>query len=110
MRLGDEEYAAIAAAAELGGLTVAGYTAESALSQAHGCATRNSDPLRMALKELIDARTQVRKYSNALRRAFEETGTAGEGGLVMADLINSTSITVNRMDEAVASGRALVEA
>jgi uncharacterized protein (DUF1778 family) len=102
VRLDDEEYAAIAAAADQAGLTVAGYTAESALSHAHGCTTPTGDLRPTALKELIEARTQVRNQSNALRRALERAGSAGEGGLDISSLINTTNITVNRVDEAVA--------
>ena len=101
VRLDDDEYAAIAAAADQAGLTVAGYTAESALSRAHGCITPTDDPRRTALKELIEARTQVRNHANALRRALERAGAAGEGGLDISDFINTTNITVNRVDEAV---------
>jgi len=79
LRLSDEEYATLCAAAGMVGLTAAGFATEAALALARGEGMPEHRVLRSLLTELMAARTQVRRYGVNVNRAvaqFNATGVA----------------------------------
>lgn len=63
LRLTAEEYGAVDAAATRAGLTTTGWAAHALVALAHESAPPAEQPAREALVELIQARTQVRRYA-----------------------------------------------
>lgn len=103
LRFSDEEFAAIAAAATAAGLTPSGYAAEAALSTARHSAPPLSAPLREALAELIDARTQVRRFGTNVNQAVAALNATGEAPEWLERAVALTSRAVARVDEAAAA-------
>jgi hypothetical protein len=77
LRLSDEEHAALVEAADVAGLTPAGFAAEAALAAARAEALPEYRALRSLLVELIAARTQVRRYGVNVNRAVAQLHATG---------------------------------
>jgi hypothetical protein len=81
LRYDDAEFAAVLDAAKRSGLTPSGYAAEVALAFATESRPPEGDPLREALVELMQARTQVRRFAVNVNQAMgvlHRTGVAPE--------------------------------
>jgi hypothetical protein len=63
LRFDDAEFAAVLDAAQRSGLTPSGYAAEVAIAVATESRPPEGDPFREALVELMQARTQVRRFA-----------------------------------------------
>ncbi len=72
LRYSEEEFAAVADAAQAAGLTPTGYAAEAALAAAQGLKAPSAAPLREALLELMAARGQVRRFDVNVNQAVRE--------------------------------------
>jgi uncharacterized protein (DUF1778 family) len=69
VRFSEEEYAAIAAAAAGVGLTPSGYVAETAVAAALGRSSAAGLADRDAIRALMAARAQLRRYGNNVNQA-----------------------------------------
>ena len=75
----DEEFAFVAAASQAAGLTPTGYVAEAAVAAAGDGEPPGTSPWRLALFELMDARSRVRRIGvniNQAARVLNATGDA----------------------------------
>ena len=100
LRLDEVEHAAIAAAAQRTGLTPAGYTAEVALAHALGRRPPEEDNLRPVLLELMQARTQVRRYAVNVNQAVRELNATGTPPGWLMQAVALTSRAVAQLDAA----------
>ena len=100
LRLSDEEHAAVAAAAQLAGLTLAGYGARAALAAARGGEPPTQAPLRDALAELMLARTQVRRFGTNVNQAVAALHATGSPPPALLAAVDLTARAVVRLDEA----------
>jgi hypothetical protein len=100
LRLDEDEHAAIAAAALRTGLTPAGYAAEVALANALDRRPPEEDDLRPALLELMQARTQVRRYAVNVNQAVRELNATGSPPAWLVRAVAVASQAVARLDAA----------
>ena len=100
IRYTDTEYATIAQAAREAGLTPTGYAAEAALATARGTATPTTTPWRVALLELADARTQLRRIGTNLNQATRAINTTGEPPQWLDRVLAMTERAITRLDDA----------
>ncbi|MCI2238120.1 hypothetical protein MO973_09695 [Paenibacillus sp. TRM 82003] len=99
LRYTEGEYADLAAAARLAGLTVTGYVAEAALAASRAADPPSTAPLRAALVEVMNARTQVRRFATNVNQAVAQLNGLGEPPVWLADAVALTSRAVQRLDE-----------
>jgi uncharacterized protein (DUF1778 family) len=102
VRCTEQEYADIAAAARAAGLTPTGYAAEAALAAARGAIPPRAEPWREVLKELMDARAQVRRFGANVNQAVRVLHVSGEPPEALARAIAVTTRSVERLDQAAA--------
>ena len=102
LRYAEEEYAAVAAAAREAGLTLTGYTAQAAVSLATGSPALAGDPLRAALAEVMQARSQVRRFAINVNQAVLALHATGEAPEWIARATELTSRAVATLDAAAA--------
>ena len=69
VRLGEDEYDVVAAAARASGLTPTGYAAEAALAAARQAGQQTPSADVEAVRELMTTRAQLRRYGNNLNQA-----------------------------------------
>jgi hypothetical protein len=100
VRLSDEEYARVVSAARISGLTLAGYTAEAALS-ALAPGQDDRTVLREALRELMAARAAVNRYGSNVNQAVAALNATGESPAWLAHAVNACRRAVERVDAAV---------
>jgi len=95
-RLSDEEFELVAVAAAHVGLTTTGYVADTAVQVARGTVRPVPATTAQVVRELVDARTQLRRYGVLLNQAVAKLHATGEvaPGLLVA---------VQRCDAAVAA-------
>jgi hypothetical protein len=102
LRYDDEEFAAVLEAAKRSGLTPSGYAAEVALAFATEGRPPEGDPLREALVELMQARTQVRRFAVNVNQAMGVLHTAGEAPEWLTRATDLTTQAVARLDAVTA--------
>ena len=100
VRLSDEEYAAVGAAAQRAGLTLAGYAARAAGAAARGGEAPTQAPLRDALAELMLARSQVRRFGTNVNQAVAALHATGTPPPALLAAVDVTARAVARLDEA----------
>jgi hypothetical protein len=110
IRYTDDEYATLADAAGLAGLTPTGYAAEAALAAARDAAPPSTAPWRVALTELMSARGQVRRFGNNVNQAARAFNALGEAPEWLDRAVAVTERAVARLDEAAASVAAAARA
>lgn len=103
IRYTDDEYAALADAARLAGLTPIGYAGEAALAAARDTAPPSTAPWRVALAELMVARGQVRRFGSNVNQAARALNALGETPEWLAAAVAITERAVTRLDEAAAA-------
>jgi uncharacterized protein (DUF1778 family) len=102
VRLSDAEYEALVAAAAGAGLTPTGYVAEVAVAAATGGRGPVVAPEREALLELVQARTQLRRYGTNVNQAIAALNAVGEAPVWLREAVERTSAAVERVDRAAA--------
>lgn len=100
VRCSDEEYADIAAAARLAGLTPTGYAAEAAIAVARGTQPPRPEPWREALAELLAARAQMRRFGDNVNQAVRALNTTGAPPEVLVRAVEVTARAVEELDQA----------
>lgn len=100
LRLSEDEYRALAKAAEGSGLTATGFAAEAALAAA---GKRETGPARLALVELMQSRTQLRKVGVNLNQAVAELHTTAQVPAWLARVVERVDAAVDRTDAATAA-------
>ena len=103
IRLDDDEYDLVASGARRAGLTATGFVATAAVRTAQGLDLAADITWREALHELIQARTQIRRYAinvNQIAAALN----AGVGAPPWTrHAITATTAAVQRLDTAAAA-------
>jgi hypothetical protein len=102
LRFDDAEFEALLDAAKRSGLTPSGYAAEVALAIANESQPPEGDPLREALVELMQARTQVRRFAVNVNQAMGVLHTTGEAPEWLARATDLTTRAVARLDAVTA--------
>lgn len=100
LRLSEEEYAALARAAERAGLTATGYAAAAAVAAAMGTAPPSTSPLREALAEVMQARTQVRRFAVNVNQVAAALNSGGAAPEWTERAVAATVVAVARLDTA----------
>lgn len=107
IRYTEDEYASLAEAARLAGLTPTGYAAEAALAAASNSVPPSTAPWRLALAELMAARGQVRRFGSNVNQAARALNALGEAPDWLDRAVAVTERAVARLDDAaVAVGAA----
>ena len=111
LKLSEREYETIAAAAaEHGGLTPTGFAAEAALATARGVAMADDaaalagddEGLRQVLVELMQARTQLRRYGVNVNQAVAQLHGTGDLPTWLEGRVERADEAVERVDAAAA--------
>lgn len=97
LRLSEEEYQDLAKAALGSGLTPTGFAAEAALAAAGKPA---AGPLRLALVEYMQSRTQLRKVGVNLNQAVSQINATGAAPLWLERVVERVAAAVERNDVA----------
>jgi len=100
LRLTDEEYGAVVAAAARTGLTTTGWAAHAVVALASGSAPPAEQRAREALVELIQARTQVRRYATNVNQAVAVLHATGRAPEWLAQAVIQTNRATERLDAA----------
>jgi hypothetical protein len=102
IKLSEAEYAAIATSAHQAGLSMAAYASQAAVKVAGG-----AEPLSPGyegdaakLRELVDARTQVRRFGQLVNQALAALHSTGEQPAALGPAITACTQAVKRLDEA----------
>jgi uncharacterized protein (DUF1778 family) len=103
IRYTDDEYATLADAARLAGLTATGYAAEAALAAATNAVPPSTAPWRVVLAELMAARGQVRRFGSNVNQAARALNALGEAPDWLDRAVEVTERAVTRLDEAAAA-------
>ena len=107
LRYTEHEYAALAAAARLAGLTVTGYAADAALAAATDVQPPSTALWRAALVELMEARTQVRRIGVNVNQAAAVLNATGQPPAWLERAIGLADRAVTRLDQAAGAVAAL---
>jgi hypothetical protein len=102
LRYSEGEFGEVAEAARRAGLTPTGYAAEAALAAARGGQSPRQEPWREALAELIDARTQVRRFGSNVNQAVRALNASGEPPEGLNRAVDVTARAVEAVDRAAA--------
>ncbi len=97
LRLSEEEYQSLVDAAEGSGLTPTGFAAEAALAAA---GTPAQGPLREALVECMQSRTQLRKVGVNLNQGVAELHATGVAPVWLRRAVERVEAAVARNDAA----------
>ena len=97
LRLSEDEYDTLAKAAQGSGLTPSGFAAEAALATA---GTPAHGPLRLALVEYMQSRTQLRKVGVNLNQAVAELNATGAAPVWLERAVERVAAAVARNDAA----------
>ena len=100
LRYSEQELADVAAAAERSGLTPSGYAAEAALAAARESEPPAAEPWRQALVEVMEARTQVRRFGTNVNQAVRALNATGEPPEWLARAVAFAASAVEQLDEA----------
>jgi hypothetical protein len=101
LRLGDDEKAAIDAAAILAGLTPTSYAAKMAVAVAMGTLTPIPTTSREELRELVDARVALTRIGNNLNQIAKTLNTDGDvTDEQLRAVLDRVAKAVRRVDEA----------
>ena len=100
LRYDDAEFATVLDAAKRSGLTPSGFAAEVALAYATESRPPEGDPFREALVELMQARTQVRRFAVNVNQAVRELNSTGEPPDWLGRAVELTTRAVARLDVA----------
>jgi uncharacterized protein (DUF1778 family) len=101
VRLGEDEYAALAAAARASGLTPTGYAAQAAVAAARRARHQTPRSDTEAVRELMTTRAQLRRYGNNLNQVARSFNAGGQPPEWLAHAITLTNGVVARIDAAV---------
>lgn len=107
VRYSSEELGFVVAAARGSGLTPAGYVADAALAAATAGTPPSSSPWRYALKELIEARTQVRRIGVNVNQAARVLNATGEPPPWLEQALAVATRATTRIDAAAVAITAL---
>jgi hypothetical protein len=100
IRLDDAEYAKVVDGAQRAGLTPAGFAATAAVRTAQGIDLAGDITWREALHELVQARTQIRRYAvNVNQIAAALNSTVGAPPWTQHAILTTTA-AVQRLDNA----------
>jgi hypothetical protein len=99
--LSDSEYRTVADAAHASGLTPTGFVAESVLAAARGDESPSADERRQVVRELMQARAQLRRYGNNINQAARLLNAGGAPPEWLAHAVALTNRVVGDIDEAV---------
>ena len=102
LRLGEEEYEAIVAAAARSGLTPTGWAAEAAVSLARNTAPPVPATRRAVLVELMQARIQLRRFGTNVNQAVAALNATGEAPVWLRQAVELCARVVDRIDAATA--------
>jgi len=102
VRLHDAEYVQLERAAAMSGLALASYVGEAALAAATGTAPPSTSPLREALVELMQSRTQLRRLAVNVNQAAVIVNTTGEPPVWLEQALALTTRAVEQVDVAAA--------
>jgi hypothetical protein len=100
LRLAEDEYTDVVAAARLAGLTPTGYAAEATLAAARSSRLPRPEPWRESLAELLAARAQVRRFGNNVNQAVRVLNTTGEPPEALVRAVEVTTRAVEELDQA----------
>lgn len=100
LRLTAEEYDAVAHAATRAGLTTTGWAAHAVVALASGSAPPAEQSARETLVELIQARTQVRRYATNVNQAVAVLHTTGRPPEWLSQAVVLTNRATERLDAA----------
>jgi len=100
VRLDEEEFAAIGAAAGRAGLTPTGYLSAVGLAAARGTAAPASSQVREVLAELMAARAQVRRFGGNVNQGVAALHSSGVPPEWLRAAVELTSRAVARVDDA----------
>ena len=100
VRLGEDEYADVAAAARASGLTPTGFAAEAALAAARRVGQMPGADAE-AVRQLMATRAQLRRYGNNLNQAARILNAGGDPPEWLRGAIASTDRVVHSIDRAV---------
>jgi hypothetical protein len=100
LRCTDEEYADLTAAASRSGLTPSGYAAEAAIAAARDSAPPAAEPWREALTEVMEARTQVRRFGTNVNQAVRALNATGEPPEWLSRAMSFATSAVEQLDQA----------
>jgi uncharacterized protein (DUF1778 family) len=100
LRLTEDEYADVVAAARRAGLTPTGYAADAALAAARGGLPPQQEPRREALVELMAARAQVRRFGVNVNQAVRVLNVTGEAPDALVRAVEVAARAVSRLDRA----------
>ena len=101
VRLGEDEYDVVAAAARASGLTPTGYAAEAALAAARQAGQQAPKADVEAVRELMTTRAQLRRYGNNLNQAARILNAGGDPPDWLRNAIALTDRVVHRIDRVV---------
>ncbi len=99
----DDEFADVTAAARLAGLTPTGYVADAALSASRALDAPSLAPARAALREIMLARTQVRRFATNVNQATRQLNATGEAPVWLRHAVQLSVGTVERLDVVAAA-------
>lgn len=102
VRFHEVEFEQLRRAAGLSGLTVTSYVAEAALAAATGTAPPSTSPLREALVELMQSRTQLRRLAVNVNQAAVIVNATGEAPVWLEQALALTTRAVKQVDDAAA--------
>lgn len=100
VRLGEDEYDDVAAAARASALTPTGFAAEAALAAARQ-ARQIPGADAEAVQELMATRAQLRRFGNNINQAARILNAGGDPPEWLRDAIARTDRVVHRIDKAV---------
>jgi len=100
LRCTDEEYTDLIAAASRSGLTPSGYAAEAAVAATRESAPPEAEPWREALAEVMEARTQVRRFGTNVNQAVRALNATGEPPEWLARAMVFTRSALEQLDQA----------
>lgn len=99
VRLGEDEYGAVARAADAVGVTPTTYVGMAALAAARETIPPVASPSREALVEVMRARTQVAKFGTNVNQAVAALNATGEAPAWLQDAVRLAAAAVRRLDE-----------
>jgi hypothetical protein len=102
LRLSEQEFAELVEAAVAAGLTTSGYAAEAALATARGTRLTGDQPWRAALSEVMEARTQVRRFGVNVNQAVRVLNSTGEAPDWLRQAVTAAERAVGSLDDAAA--------
>jgi len=100
-RLSDEEFELVAVAAAQTGLTTTGYVAHTAVQVARGLVRPLPATTAQVVRELVEARTQLRRYGVLLNQAVAKLNATGETTPGLHAALDRCEVAVAALRDAV---------